>query len=83
MVSVVVNLNEELLDKLRARAEAAGKDVGTVAADLLAEVVDEDGGYVLSDEEEAALAEGDAAIDRGEYITLDEMRARLKAARNG
>jgi hypothetical protein len=88
MVSLTVNVNEAFLAKLKSDAEAEGKDVGELLVALAerahaAHIAgdDDDGGYVLSPEEEQRLIDADAAIDRGEFFTLEQMRAQMKAAR--
>jgi hypothetical protein len=83
VVGVVVNMNQATLAKLKEQAEAEGKAIGDFVGELLACIVDDasDGGFVLSAEQEQQLIDADAAIERGEYFTLEQMRAAMKASR--
>lgn len=67
-----VHLSPEKEAKLQELALRSGKN----AAQVLAEVVD----HLLDDEIafRAAVRDGIAAIDRGEYLEEEEMNARIK-----
>ena len=45
-------------------------------AETINQIVDR-GVYVLSPEEEAAIDEGIAELERGEFVTFEQLRARL------
>jgi hypothetical protein len=45
------------------------------------ELLEDDGPFVVSDEEAAELLEAEASIKRGEYISADELIAELKRTR--
>ena len=81
MVSVVMNMDETLLEKLKAKAEAEGKDVSDVAVELLAErFADDEHGYDLTDAQDQRLIDASAAMDRGEFHSAADVMAELKAA---
>lgn len=73
MVTVNIPISEDVLQRLRERAEKTGCTVEQAAADLLASLVTE--------EQEAAIEAADAEIDRGEYVTEEALFAKLRAQR--
>lgn len=75
-----VRINDELLERLRALAERTGRTVEQAAADLL-ESLAGDEGIELTEEQEAALEAADAEIDRGDFVTAEELFAKLRAQR--
>jgi predicted transcriptional regulator len=79
MVTVNINLDEDVAARLRAIAEKTGQTIDEVASDLLASL--SAANYELTEEEERALDEAEAEIDRGEFVTSDELFAKLKAQR--
>ena len=80
MVTVSVPINDELLERLRALAERTGLTVEQAAAELL-ESLAGDEGIELTEEQEAALEAADAEIDRGDFVTAEELFAKLRAQR--
>ncbi len=78
MVSVVVNLKEETLEKLKARA--LGAPVDEFLSELLSNIADDDA-FDLTAEEERSLIEADAEVEAGQFLTQDEMKAQMRAAR--
>jgi hypothetical protein len=80
MVSVIVNMNSDVLEKRKAKAAAEGKDVGDIAGELLAErLLDDD--YELSPDDEARIAEGMEQLERGESVDEDVVMAKLRSLR--
>lgn len=83
MVSVVVHLKEETLEKLKARAH--GAPVDEFLSELLSNIADDDvllaADVALSEEQERSLIDADAEVEGGTFLTRDEMKAQMKAAR--
>ncbi len=75
-----IPVNEELLERLRALAQETGRTVEQAAAELL-ESLASDEGIELTEEQEAALEAADAEIDRGDFVTAEELLAKLRAQR--
>lgn len=75
-------MNSNVLEKLKAKAAAEGKDVGDIAGELLAQRLDDDDeDYDLSDADEAHIAEGMAQLERGETVDEDVVMAKLRSLR--
>lgn len=75
-----IPVNEELLERLRALAQETGRTVEQAAAELL-ESLASDEGIELTEEQETALEAADAEIDRGDFVTAEELLAKLRAQR--
>ena len=75
-----IPVNEELLERLRALAQETGRTVEQAAAELL-ESLASDEGIELTEEQETALEAADAEIDRGDFVTAEELLAKLGAQR--
>ncbi|MCC7069720.1 MAG: hypothetical protein IT383_00255 [Deltaproteobacteria bacterium] len=80
MVTMSIPVNEELLERLRALAQETGRTVEQAAAELL-ESLASDEGIELTEEQETALEAADAEIDRGDFVTAEELLAKLRAQR--
>lgn len=80
MATMNIAINDELLARLHALAEQTGQTVEQAAADLLESLSDNEG-IELTEEQQAALEAADAEIDRGEFVTAEELFARLRAKR--
>lgn len=74
-LSLRIETTEERRQALEARARAQGLTVDDYVARLLEEDLEE--GVHLSEAQETALFEGDAAIDRGEGIAASAVLAKL------
>lgn len=76
MVSVTVNLDEDVMEKLAARAASEGTTVPVLIAQI---VSSGDDGIALTAEQEQAIIEADAEVDRGEWVSAEEALAQLRA----
>jgi predicted transcriptional regulator len=80
MVTLTINLDDNVMIRLEAEAHRRGATVAqliTMGAHLVADAQ----GIELTDEEEAAVEAADAEMDRGEYVTEDEVMEKLAARR--
>jgi predicted transcriptional regulator len=80
MVNVTLRIDDSVMEALRAKAEKRGSTVPEMLADLAAAVAG-DGGVMFTDEQEDALIDADAAVERGEWFSKDQVLADLKALR--
>jgi predicted transcriptional regulator len=76
MVSVTVNLDGDVMERLAARAASEGTTVPALIAQI---VSSDDDGIVLSAEQEQAIVEADTEIDRGEWVSAEDALAQLRA----
>ena len=76
MVSVTVNLDEDVMEKLAARAASEGTTVPVLIAQI---VSSGDDGITLTAEQEQAIVEADAEIERGEWVSAEDALAQLRA----
>ena len=81
MVSVTVQIDDGVMEALRAKAEERGSTVPELLADLAAAAATSEHGLVLTAEQEDALIEADEAVERGEWFSKDQVLADLKALR--
>jgi hypothetical protein len=81
MVSVTVQIDDGVMEALRAKAEERGSTVPELLADLAAAAAGGEHGLVLTAEQEDALIEADDAVERGEWFSKDQVLADLKALR--
>ncbi len=81
MVSVTVQIDDGVMEALRAKAEERGSTVPELLADLAAAAAGGEHGLVLTAEQEDALIEADEAVERGEWFSKDQVLADLKALR--
>ncbi len=58
-------------------------DAEAVVEDALARVMEEEEAEVLTDEDVRAIAEADAAIDRGEHVDFDTFAAEMRKKYGG
>jgi predicted transcriptional regulator len=79
MVTMNIQVDEELFERLRELAKKTGRTAEQAATELLASL--SSGGIELDDEQEAAIAEGFAQLDRGEHVTEADVMAKVKALR--
>lgn len=73
----------KLLEQAIEAARQLSEEEQDELARMILDIVQDDEVYVLSDEENAAIDEGLAAIERGEYATMDELKALLGKYRRG
>lgn len=81
MVSLTINLDDETVKLLKEEARHRGITVDELIALGARIVVDTTTSHQLTDAEESELEEADAEIDRGEFVTTDELFAKLRALR--
>jgi predicted transcriptional regulator len=67
-----VNFNPDLQDRLRQRANEHGCDPGEVVQDVVARYFAEEDRFVQ------AVKRGEAALDRGEFLTHEQVGERLR-----
>ncbi len=80
----MVTLTIKIDDNMASRLEKEAKERGTTVDELLAagaHLLLDQPEYDLTEEEERQLEEADAEIDRGEFVTHEEMMKQLKALR--
>ena len=70
-------LNPEFLDKVQKVAQGPDADLLYDMVELLYERRAEYDDELLSDEDRAAIREGQEAIARGEFVTLEELKKDL------
>ena len=80
MVSVTVQIDDLVMEALRAKAEERGSTVPELLADLAAAVTSQHD-LVFTAEQEDALIEADDAVERGEFFSKEQVMADLKALR--
>jgi len=78
-VTITIELPDELATRLRADAEAQGRDVAAVVADTVAAAYDDEEAE-MDDETIAALERGVADVEANRTFSLDEVRNRTDAA---
>jgi predicted transcriptional regulator len=79
MVTMNIQVDEELFSRIRELAKKTGRTAEQAATELLASL--SAGEIELDAEQDAAVAEGMAQLDRGEFVTESEVMAKLKALR--
>ena len=79
MVTMNIQVDDELFGRIREIAKKTGRTAEEAAAELLASLSADE--IELDAEQEAAVAEGLAQLDRGESVSNDEAMAKLKALR--
>jgi len=80
MVSVTVQIDDLVMEALRAKAEERGSTVPELLADLAAAATSQHD-LVFTAEQEDALIEADDAVERGEFFSKEQVMADLKALR--
>ena len=78
MVSTV-QLNDDVMKKLEARAAEEGTTVPEVIAKFVNN--DSDEGVTLTAEQQAIVEAADEAVERGEWFSKEQILAELKAVR--
>lgn len=82
MVTLTINLDEDTANRLKQEAKERGTTVDELLAAGAHLLLDIDGApYELSDDEERKIEEADAQIDRGEFVTHEEVMKKLNALR--
>lgn len=79
MVTMNIKVDDELFGRIRELAKKTGRTAEEVAAELLASL--SAGEIDLDPEQDAAVAEGMAQLDRGESVSEADVMAKLKALR--
>jgi hypothetical protein len=80
MVSMTIELSEERAAILRARAQAEGLSVSELVARAL--ILDVDGEFDLTAEQEDRIIQAADDADRGHVISADDAMAALRALGN-
>jgi predicted transcriptional regulator len=81
MVNVTVQIDDDVMEALRAQASARGSTVAEWLAGLATAAVTSEAGIAFTPEQEDALFEADEAVERGEWFSKDQVLADLKALR--
>jgi predicted transcriptional regulator len=79
MVTMNIQVDEELFGRIREIAKKTGRTAEEAATELLASLSADE--IELDAEQDAAVAEGLAQLDRGESVSNEEVMAKLKALR--
>lgn len=79
MVTMNIQVDDALFERLRELAKKTGQTAEQAATDLLASLSSD--GVELDDDQEAAVAEGFAQLDRGEHVAEAQVIAKLDALR--
>jgi predicted transcriptional regulator len=79
MVTMNIQVDDELFGRIRELAQKTGRTAEEAATELLASLSADE--IELDAEQDAAVAEGFAQLDRGESVSNDEVMAKLKALR--
>ena len=79
MVSITVQIDDSVMEALRAKAEERGSTVPEMLADLVTAAATGDNGFMLTAEQERGFIEADNAVERGEWFSKDQVLADLKA----
>lgn len=77
MVSITVQLDDDVMQKLQARAVEEGTTVSEIIAQLVS--AQDDDGIELSAEQEQAIVDADAEVERGEWVSAEDAIAQLRA----
>ena len=82
MVSLTINLDDSVMQRLRNQAAERGVSVDKLLAAGVQLLLDTaDANVELTDAEVAKIEAADAEIDRGEFVSHDEVMRQLKALR--
>ncbi len=77
MVTMNIQVDEALFERLRELATRTGGTAEQAVTDLLASISTAE--IILDDEQDAAVAEGFAQLDRGEFVTEADLMKKIKA----
>ena len=77
MVTMNIQVDEALFERLRELAKKTGGTAEQAVTDLLASLATAE--ISLDDEQDAAVAEGFAQLDRGERVTEADVMTKIKA----
>lgn len=82
MVTLTIKLDDDTASRLQHEAKERGTTVDELLAAGAHLLLGSDGGpYELSDEDERKIEAADAEVDRGEFVTHEEVMKKLKALR--
>jgi predicted transcriptional regulator len=82
MVTLTINLDDDMMTRLKEEARQRGTTVDAliaIGAELVLDAAHDE--IELTEDEMKKVAEADAEIDRGEFVTHDDVMKKLRALR--